>query len=582
MIMSADFETTVNLKKTRVWAWALCEVRNVENFVYGNSIETLFDFLTKQKESVTLYFHNLKFDGEFILYYLLKNGYKLVKDRKELEENTFCTLISDKGIFYSIEICLYKKSHKSRKIKILDSLKVLPMSVDSIAKTFNLPISKLKINYEKERNEDHILTKEEIEYIRNDVTIVALALEKLFDLELTKMTTGSNALNEYKNLVGIKTFNMRFPTPLYDKDIRQAYRGGFTYLSPKYANKDIGEGIVLDVNSLYPSVMYDMPLPRGEGIFFTGKYEEDNIFDLYIQYFSCRFKLKEGKIPTIQLKHSLAFIPTEYLTSSGDEYVYLCLSSIDMKLFFEHYDVWEIDYISGWKFRSSCNMFKDYIDKWNKVKIDATISGNSGLRAIAKLMLNSLYGKFATNPIVRSKFPYLGADDIVHYKEGEEEKRRPLYIPIGVFVTSWARYKTISSAQKVYDRFIYADTDSLHLIGNEIPKELEVSDTKLGAWKIESEFVRARFLRQKSYIEDTKHSIEQIEKFEKENPELRHLINYETNTILKITSAGMPSGCYKYVNWDNFKTGNSFEGKLKINHVSGGIVFSNSPHTLRG
>ena len=139
---------------------------------------------------------------------------------------------------------------------------------------------------------------------------------------------------------------------------------------------------------------------------------------------------------------------------------------------------------------------------------------------------------------------------------GEEEKREPIYIPVGVFITAWARYKTITSAQSVYDRFVYADTDSLHLIGDEIPKELEVSDTELGKWKVESRFTRARFLRQKTYIE-------------------------EIDNELKITCAGMPESCYQYVNWDNFRTGAEYPGKLKISHVAGGIVLADSPHTLR-
>lgn len=44
-----------------------------------------------------------------------------------------------------------------------------------------------------------------------------------------------------------------------------------------------GKGIVLDVNSLYPSVMHEEKYPFGNPVYFEGKYEEDNIYDLYIQ-----------------------------------------------------------------------------------------------------------------------------------------------------------------------------------------------------------------------------------------------------------------------------------------------------------
>lgn len=554
MTYAADFETTTDVDDCRVWAWAVCEVGNYDNFRYGVTIDELMDMCKKDKNNI-LYFHNLKFDGEFILYWLFHNGFKLNNDSK-LNTNEFSTLISDTGLFYSIEICFKRTKKEIVKVKILDSLKILPFSVEKVAQAFNLPISKLSINYQEKREIGHKLTEEEISYIKNDVEIVARAIEILHKQGLTKMTTGANALEEYKRIISKKLFEKWFPPPLYDSDIRQAYKGGFTYLNPKYCGKDIKNGIVLDVNSLYPSVMYYSPLPYGEGKYFTGKYINDDNYNLYIQMFRCQFKLKKGYIPTIQLKNNMFFVPTEYLESSKGEYITMCLTNIDLELFFEHYEVYDIDYISGWKFRSYIGLFKNYIDKWNKIKVQATIEKNGAMRSIAKLMLNSLYGKFALNPKVKSKYPFLGDDDIIHYKIVQEEDRKPIYIPMGVFITSWARYKTITSAQKVYDRFIYADTDSLHLEGEEIPEGLEISDTELGKWKLESRFTKARFIRQKSYIE-------------------------EIDNKLKITCAGMPESCYKYVTWDNFHKGAEYNGKLKISHTSGGIVLLESPHTLR-
>ena len=554
MTYAADFETTTDVDDCRVWAWAVCEVGNYDNFRYGVTIDELMGMCKKDKNNI-LYFHNLKFDGEFILYWLFHNGFKLNNETK-LNTNEFSTLISDTGLFYSIEICFKRTKKEIVKVKILDSLKILPFSVEKVAQAFNLPISKLSINYQEKREIGHKLTEEEISYIKNDVEIVARAIEILHKQGLTKMTTGANALEEYKRIISKKLFEKWFPPPLYDSDIRQAYKGGFTYLNPKYCGKDIKNGIVLDVNSLYPSVMYYSPLPYGEGKYFTGKYINDDNYNLYIQMFRCQFKLKKGYIPTIQLKNNMFFVPTEYLESSKGEYITMCLTNIDLELFFEHYEVYDIDYISGWKFRSYIGLFKNYIDKWNKIKVQATIEKNGAMRSIAKLMLNSLYGKFALNPKVKSKYPFLGDDDIIHYKIVQEEDRKPIYIPMGVFITSWARYKTITSAQKVYDRFIYADTDSLHLEGEEIPEGLEISDTELGKWKLESRFTKARFIRQKSYIE-------------------------EIDNKLKITCAGMPESCYKYVTWDNFHKGVEYNGKLKISHTSGGIVLLESPHTLR-
>lgn len=554
MLYTADFETTTDPTDCRVWAYGICEIGNPDNFQYGNTIDGFMEWAKKEKK-VTTYFHNLKFDGEFILCWLFEHGFKLVVDRRDLTDNTFTTLISDKGQFYSMEICFKRQGKERESLMIYDSLKILPFSVDAIAKGFNLPIRKLEIDYHETREKGHELTQQEIDYLRNDVDIVARALNTLFEQGLTKMTQGSNALYDYKQTVGTKNFNKWFPIPDYDSDIRQSYKGGFTYLNPKFKELDLSEGIVLDVNSLYPSVMYYQPLPYGEGIFFKGKYKPDKIYNLYVQMFTCQFELKPGYIPTIQLKNNLSFIPTQYLESSDGEDVTLCLTNVDLELFMEHYNVFNIEYHSGWKFKSTIGLFKDYIDKWNKVKMESTLNGNKAMRTLAKLMLNALYGKFALNPSVQSKLPWYD-NGVIKYKLGEKETREPIYIPVGTFITAWARYKTISSAQKVYDRFVYADTDSLHLVGTEIPDMLEIDPVKLGAWKHESTFTRARFIRQKSYIE-------------------------EIDGVLNITCAGMPDRCYQYVTWDNFHTGATYAGKLGMTHVNGGIVLKDIPFSIK-
>lgn len=553
-LFTADFETTTDPTDCRVWAYGICEIGKPDNFIYGNDIKDFIEWARKEK-TATAYFHNLKFDGEFILCWLFENGFKHVLDRKELEANTFTTLISDKGQFYSMEICFKRSGRNKESLTIYDSLKILPFSVAAVAKGFNLPISKLEIDYNETREKGHVLTKEEIDYLRNDVEIMARALNVLFEQGLNKMTQGSNALHDYKSIVGKKNFSKWFPTPEYDADIRQSYKGGFTYLNPKFKEVDVENGIVLDVNSLYPSVMYYQPLPYGEGMFFKGKYKKDKIYNLYVQMLTCQFELKENYIPTIQLKNNLAFIPTQYLTSSDGEDVTLCLTSVDLELFLEHYNVYNVTYHSGWKFKSTIGLFKDYIDKWNAVKMESTLNGNKAMRTLAKLMLNALYGKFALNPNVQSKNPWYD-NGVIKYKLGEKETREPIYIPVGTFITAWARYKTISSAQKVYDRFIYADTDSLHLVGTEIPDMLEIDPVKLGAWKHESTFERARFLRQKSYIE-------------------------EIEGVLNITCAGMPERCYQYVTWDNFHTGMNYAGKLGMTHVNGGIVLKDIPFSIK-
>lgn len=549
----ADFETTTDVNDCRVWACGICSIDDKMNFEIGNSMEWFIAHTQLHKGS-TYYFHNLKFDGEFIFYYLLSHGFEYRKNKRDLCEKTFSCLINEAGVFYAIYIS-YDNSPKKNCIEIYDSYKILPYSEYKIAKAFKLPIQKLEIDYNEYREVGHAIAPQEREYIEHDVKIVAYGLKELFSQGLTKMTQGSNALYDYKRIIGRKNFERYFPAPYYDADVRQSYRGGFTYCNPIYKGKDVGEGIVLDVNSLYPSVMVECPLPYGEGVFFEGEYKYDKLHPLYVQMIATQFDLKEGYLPTIQLKNNYRFSATEYVTSSEGEEIVLCLTSVDLQLFKEHYNVYYIDYLSGWKFKQSYNLFKPYIDKWYKVKQQATIEGNSTLRTIAKIMMNALYGKFGTRSTTSPKIPYLD-NDIVKYKAGEVEEKPILYIPVATFITAWARNKTIRSAQKCFDRFLYSDTDSLHLLGTDLPKCLDIDDIKLGAWAHEKTFTRARFLHAKTYIE-------------------------EVNGKLEVTCCGMPKTCHEFVTWENFQPGTSFPDKLTPTHVKGGIVLKSIDFTIR-
>lgn len=62
---TADFETIVDPNDCRVWAYACMEIGNTENYRYGNNIDEFMEMCEKDKNS-EYYFHNLKFDGDFV------------------------------------------------------------------------------------------------------------------------------------------------------------------------------------------------------------------------------------------------------------------------------------------------------------------------------------------------------------------------------------------------------------------------------------------------------------------------------------------------------------------------------------
>ena len=594
---SADFETTTDVNDCRVWAYAVCNIEDPSDFRYGNSIEEFIKFCTEPKINYKLFIHNLKFDGSYVLAYLFSAGYTWIKDKKEKRDKTFTTLITDMGQFYSITIYFKVTGHHTNKVEIVDSMKIFPnFSVERVAEGFKLPIRKLEIDYNAKREVGHQLTKEEIDYIRNDVEIMARALKEMFIRGLTKMTIASDAMNNFKDhFIG---FRKKFPIlpPEVDKDIRKSFRGGFTYVNEVWQEKPVGRGIVLDINSLYPSCMtspYALPydFPR----FFEGKYEHDPIYPLYVQCLTCKFDIKPGKIPSVQIKNSLSFIPNEYLKSSNGEPVSLYLTKPDFELFMEQYEVKDITYNGGWKFKQAIGLFDNYVNYWTEQKIKAGKEGNAPLRQISKLMLNSLFGRFAISGKAMQKQPILDHDEIVRYVLQEEETRETLYVPVASFITAYGRNKTIRTSQSIRDftlkkygedRYFYSDTDSIHAnLSDEDLEELKdiihIDDYKLGYWAKEAEFDRAIYIRQKCYVEEIKGK-------------------------LQVTVAGLPKYLAPLITFENFKRGFTTEGlslkqmldlaskngateeelkklhpKLTYKYVKGGVILADTDFTIK-
>lgn len=564
-----DFETSTEewLVKdngvARVWAGCLATIEKEPKVIaITNNID---DFMAKliKLGNIECYFHNLKYDGEYIVSWLFNNGYKY--DDKGKKEKSFNVVISDTGMWYEIQITHKVFNKRYVRTTIYDSLKKLPLKVSQIAKAFKLEEAKGSIDYDMYRPVGYELTDEEIEYIKNDCIIVAKALYMQFEKGLEKMTIGSDALTNFKlEIGGKKAFKYLYPVlPIeVDNDFRKAYKGGFTMVNPAYQNK-IVSGISFDVNSLYPSVMYGNMggLPYGIPKTFKGKYKYNKSYPLYIQKMSCSFKVKEGMIPTIQLKGNLSFVPTEYITDSKG-IVDLTLTNVDLELLFKHYDVEDIEYVGGYMFKSADTIFKGYIDYWADIKAKST----GGARQLAKLMLNSLYGKFATNPKKQNKIPTLDNDGIKLVLQ-DPTYDDPVYTALGAFITARARAYTISNSQALYKYWVYSDTDSMYLTGiteEEASKYIDIHQSKLGAWKLEHHFTKGKWLRPKTYI----------------------MTSIEDN--LSIACAGMPDNIKQDIlakgeeeAFNMFTYGARFEGKLVPKRVKGGVVLCKTEFTIK-
>lgn len=570
---SCDFETdTTHPDSTFVWAVGVMQVGENNTLHTFTRITDFLDFAFSHSNNSIFWFHNLKFDGQFIVYQLLVyEGYCFYTSKYNMPDKSVYALISDTGEWYQL-IC---KDDKGQVLTIQNSLRKLPFKVKDIAKALNLEHLKGEIDYSIYRPEGGELSKEDYDYLYNDVWIVAKALDELFyKNNLNKLTIGSDCIKDFKNRC--KHYDDNFPhlDKVVDEYIRKAYKGGYCYKNPN--KKSVNNGCTYDYNSMYPSVMHSSlgySYPYGVPVYYEGCYEEDDKYPLYIQRFQCEFKLKEGYVPTIQIKGG-RFISTEYLSES-DGLTELNLSCVDLERFYEHYDVWNEVWLGGYKFKAKCGMFDEYIDYWYNKKKEARKEKNPVLAQLAKLFLNNLYGKFGSSLNSPVKV-ILGVEELENEDVGKlvfqtrNSEGKGIYIPVAVFVTAYARNELLTAIQANFERFCYCDTDSIHCEGS--PEDVVgiIKDNyNLGAWKMEGTWSRAKFIRQKTYMEfmDDKNEWE-------------------------IKACGCPDDLKQYITEDNLEVGlkippdngvmddKKFKYKLKPKKVKGGVILENTYFTI--
>lgn len=636
-----DFETTVydGQAHTEVWASAIVEF-GTEDVAILHSIDDTFDYLRQQSGDVCVYYHNLKFDGAFWIDYLMtKLHYKQALFQKdnttqwyeddEMQNESFKFLVSSMGQWYSITIKI-----DGRFIDIRDSLKLLPFTVRKIGESFGTKHKKLDMEYKGYRYAGCEITDKEKHYIANDVLVVKEALEIMFSQGHKKLTIGACCLDEFKSGYTYRMYREMFPDlteidcPFEgfknaDEYIRRAYRGGWCYLVKGKEMQVKSNGTTADVNSLYPSMMSKESgnrYPIGRPHWFKGKPREDIEGDEYSYYFiriKCRFYIKDGHLPFIQLKGNYMYQQNESLITSDlydketglyyskytvdgvehDTAVEMTMTMTDFELFKEHYNIVDLVYIDGCAFLADIGIFDEYMLKYKKIKE----TSKGATRELAKLFLNNLYGKMASSTNSSFKTAYIKEDGSIGFDTVLANDKKAGYIAIGSAITSYARNFTIRAAQLNYHGvnergFIYADTDSIHcdLSPNELVG-IKVHPTDFCAWKLESCWDTGYFTRQKTYIEHITH----------EN------LNQLEEPYYNIKCAGMPETCKQIFNralmgdkgildgddkddeetikflqakdytLDDFKIGLVIGGKLMPKRIKGGVLLVETSYEMR-
>lgn len=571
-LYAADFETTVEdditkQTETEVWSAAICEVTErpepADVTVYNNIYEFI-DHLERLEDESIVFFHNMKFDLSFLLVELNRQGFVPAYDpldpkhymtdkQQKFTQYSYKVSISNMGQWYSCRITFIDKT-----IEIRDSLKKMPFDLRTIGKSFATKYQKTTMEYASSNHKAFgYISDEEMEYIVNDVLVLAEAIYIVWHkFNMKGLTIGSDCLKEFKKLN--PNFDTLFPDmtqidlsehggpkmTAYEYCVK-AYSGGWCWKNPVadekvfYADKQYSDNIkakldkmclsetnltkvkhmlVVDVNSLYPSVMIDSNMtegyPVGRPVYSPGeptRHEEQT--EAIFRRFKCRFRIKKGYLPFLHIRGVAGYDANECQVTSEDaigddnlrEYI---MTQVEWELFKKHYEVFDYEPIDYIKFHKIKGVFDSYINKYKDMKIQASKEGNKAMRQIAKLFLNNLYGKLSTSTCSSYKTVYF-EDDTLKFESHTEYAKDPVYIPAGAYVTAYARRFTITAGQLNYfegeDKGVmYSDTDSLHIVGLN-PGELKgitFDDTEFLCWACEESSVAlATYAKQKTYIE---------------------------------------------------------------------------------
>ena len=538
--MTMDIETRVINDKMIPYCISLYDGENLKSFYYTSyynekfMVQAAVEWLLRRKyHQQRIYLHNFsKFDVTFLLNTLSTYGNKLKP------------VIRD-GRFLNLKLTFDNRYT----LNFRDSLLLLPSSLDKLTKSFNVTkkgifpynfVNKEGINldyigdvpeysyfnsdlisypeyieYSKEYNNNWDLKQETIKYCEQDCISLYQVLDK-FSKEIWKReridifkypTLSSLAFGIYRT-----NYLNNAKIPLINGELYQTLTESYTGGSVDVYKPRPEQKVKVrryDVNSLYPYVMKQYPMPVGYPTFFEG--DITLIEEKPFGFFEVDVRSPIIKIPLLQLRIK---------TKSGIR------------------TIAPIGNWTGWYFSEELNnaakygysftikrgylfdkgfIFKDYVSSFYNWKVESKIKNDNVGYLISKLLLNSLYGRFGMNPqmqnhvIVSEKeslkiIRNYNVNEIIDLNNGtffisytileepsDQVKQQNNSVVISSAVTAYSR---IFTSPFKNDQLLYFDTDSIdtteildpNLVGN-----------KLGQWKLEHEFDDVVFLAPKVY-----------------------------------------------------------------------------------
>lgn len=484
---------------------------------YGRgSMNKFMDYISTVEEKTITAYNGSSFDFYFLMKELLKRG----------------ATISGQ-VFYSTKLMSFEFNFPDKKKnKVFDLCLFTLSSLEKVCKSFKTEFTKSHFEHSKMKSWNDVqLYRDLVEpYLKLDVLSLREVFIKFNDLmyslekvNITKFITLSNmayVLNSRNLKHNIELFND------YDKYtwVHSSMYGGRVHPLKRYSEIKNYDKVVrgemtykellefedfiynADATSLYPSAMKGVELPAfwkwdrlNEKAYVSANFEtyypvglsewSENGEEMFKNgYLGCYFvefePPKNIRFPYLLRKNEKGGIVHSLEAGSG---VYTC-ADIEGALI-AGYKI-KFGKCLYWTGKACTGIFDEFVDKYFNMKMIATKEHNPVKRQIAKILLNSLFGKFLQRPHHEKNFIINNYIDFMKFESNhivkdlddfdgkllvkgiskEDIKTKEITKPaqLGVFILSYSKRIMLTYLKEIDptltgDLFSYSDTDSIHI-----------------------------------------------------------------------------------------------------------------------
>ncbi|KAL5821138.1 hypothetical protein ACOSQ3_023020 [Xanthoceras sorbifolium] len=404
-----------------------------------------------------------------------------------------------------------------------DSLNLLPGKLSTLAKNLCPGLGpKGSIPYDEVRLSNLASLKTSLlDYMKQDILLLEGVMQKaqeiywkLFKVDIeSKITLSSLALSIFRmKHYDSSNWPIHIPNKNEDSFIRRGYYGGHTDVYIPY-----GRNLYYyDVNSLYPFVMKEFPIPGGVPVW-HGNLEGldlDSILGFIEAYVVCPKTIKRPFLPYRDKNNTLIFPTGEFVGVYCSE-----------ELKYARSLGYTVLPISGYLFERMESPFRDFVSSLFESRLEARKEGNEAMAYVYKILMNSLYGRFGINPkstiteiydedrykklIRHSEFIFsdmLSKNNYIVSYHSNTEKGSDYWNPLKNSAVQLAAAITATARIYMYpyisrEDCYYTDIDSV-VLGNLLPKEV-ITSSVLGKFKLEDIILEGYFLAPKAYYYKT-------------------------------------------------------------------------------